>query len=133
MLHGFDDPTENSFIKNLQGTAKRWNNNPVVKKDPVRTQVLVDLCTIYKDSSDLLVVRDLAMILIGFSGFLRFDQLSNLICRDIKIFDDYLKIFISQNKTDQYRHGNELLISRGYLFLKILVCRFACYALQPHL
>jgi hypothetical protein len=116
MLHGFDDPTENSFIKNLQGTAKRWNNNPVVKKDPVRTQVLVDLCTIYKDSSDLLVVRDLAMILIGFSGFLRFDQLSNLICRDIKNFDDYLKIFISQNKTDQYRHGNELLISRGNIY-----------------
>ena len=113
VLHGFDDPTENSFIKNLQGTAKIWNNNPVVKKDPVSTQVLVDLCTIYKDSSDLLVVRDLAMILIGFSRFLRFDQLSNLICRDIKIFDDYLKIFISQSKTDQYRHGNELLISRG--------------------
>jgi hypothetical protein len=65
VLHGFDDPTENSFIKNLQGTAKIWNNNPVVKKDPVSTQVLVDLCTIYKDSSDLLVVRDLAMILIG--------------------------------------------------------------------
>ena len=113
MLHGFDDPTENSFIKNLQGTAKRLNNNPVVKKDPVSTQMLVDLCTIYKDSSDLFVVRDLAMILIGFSGFLRFDELSNLKCRDITIFDYYLKILIPLSKTDQYRHDNELLISRG--------------------
>lgn len=86
------------------------NNNPVVKKDPVSSQMLVDLFTIYRNSSDLLVVRDFVMILIGFSRFLPFDELSNLKCSDIKNVDDYIKIVIPHSKTDQYIHGNGLLI-----------------------
>ena len=43
------------------------------------------LCARYSASNELLEVRDLCMILLGFSGFLRFDELSSLRCNDISI------------------------------------------------
>ena len=41
-------------------------------------------------SSDILDIRDLCMILIGYSGFLRYDELSKLKCCNVKIFDTVL-------------------------------------------
>ncbi|VDI65147.1 Hypothetical predicted protein [Mytilus galloprovincialis] len=112
-LNGYIDPTSNSFIKFLLESCKRRNGKPVVKKDPVDNIMLRELCSIYQDSSDLLVIRDLTMILIAYAGFLRFDELSSLTCRDIKIYEEYMSIFLSHSKTDQYRQGNEILISKG--------------------
>ena len=48
------------------------------------------------------------MIVIAYSGFLRFDDISNLKCKDIQIFDEYLKIFIANSKTYKYRQGNDI-------------------------
>ena len=40
----------------------------------------------FSEKSDLLILRDLSMILIGFAGFLRFDDLVELRCSDILSF-----------------------------------------------
>lgn len=112
-LNGYTDPTDNSFVKSLLESAKRLNAKSVVKKDPVNSEMLIELCSLYAGSFDLLILRDLCMILIAYSGFLRFDEISNLRCKDVQFYDDHIKIFISKSKTDQYRHGNEILISTG--------------------
>ena len=44
---------------------------------------------------------------------MRFDELSSLCFNDVLIRDDYLVICIRKSKTDQYRQGNEVLISKG--------------------
>jgi hypothetical protein len=64
-------------------------------------------------NNDLLVVRDLATILLSFAGFLRFDEVSSLLCSDVKIECEYLFLFIRKSKTNQYRNGNEVLIAKG--------------------
>lgn len=112
-LNGYIDPTNNAFVKLLLESVKRLNGKPTVKKDPVNNDILIELCSMYKDNDDLLVIRDLTMILIAYSAFLRFDELSNLKCKDVKMFDDYLIIHINSSKTDQYRKGNEIYISKG--------------------
>lgn len=38
------------------------------------------------------------MILIGFAGFLRFDELSSLKCKDVIVEQNYLQIFIENAK-----------------------------------
>ncbi|XP_063419419.1 uncharacterized protein LOC134702445 [Mytilus trossulus] len=42
-INGFNDPTENSFVKYLLESAKRRNERPVNKKDPVNNDMLIDL------------------------------------------------------------------------------------------
>lgn len=112
-LNGYVDPTDNSFVKSLLESSKRINGKPVHKKDPVNSQMLIDLCNMFENSKDLMVIRDLTMILFGYAGFLRFDELSSLCFRDVKIFEDHISIFIANSKTDQYRQGNEILVSKG--------------------
>ena len=52
------------------------------------------------------------MIIIGFAGFLRFDELVKLRCSDINFKEEYLSIQIRKSKTDVYRSGNAILVSK---------------------
>ncbi|XP_068241428.1 integrase/recombinase xerD homolog [Palaemon carinicauda] len=110
---GYADPTQNSFVKSLQESAKRLTGRPVRRKDPIDSHMLQNLCDLYSDSRDVLVLRNLAMILIGFAGFLRFDESSSLKCKDFIVEKNYLRISIEKCKNDQYREGNEVLIAKG--------------------
>ena len=91
-MNSFSDPTEDSFIQSLQGSAKRLNGKPVNKKDHVTSHMIIELCSEFKDSDDLMIVRDLAMIVLSFAGFLRFDELSSLKCNDVTVHDHILKL-----------------------------------------
>lgn len=55
----------------------------VCRKDFVDCQMLQILCDLYIDIMDVFMFRNLVMILIGFVGFLRFDELSFLKCKDV--------------------------------------------------
>lgn len=117
------DPTSNTFVKNLLESAKRTAKNPVNKKDPVSKDILIDLCSMYQYSNDLTVVRDLVMILLSFSAFLRFSELSQLKCNDVTIKEGYLVLKIRKSKTDQYRAGDEVLVSKG----QSLACPYSMF------
>lgn len=112
-INGYSDPTKNCFVQNLIETSKRIARKPKMRKDCVSSDMVKELCELYKHSNDLLLVRDLAMIVIAFSGFLRFDELSSLRICDVSFHDSFLKLFIRKSKTDQYRMGNEVVISKG--------------------
>ena len=58
-ISGHMDPTENSFVKSLQESSKRLTWKPVKRKDPVDSETLQTLCETYKDSTNLLVLRNL--------------------------------------------------------------------------
>ena len=72
------DPTENGFVKGLLDSAKRMRSQPIKRKDVVNTEMLISLCDQYINNTNLSDIRDLAMILIGYAGLLRFDEISNL-------------------------------------------------------
>lgn len=112
-MRNLHDPTDNLFVKNLLEASKRLLTKPKTRKDIVTTDNLIMLCDKYIQSDDILVLRDLAMILIAFAGFLRFDELSSLRCNDVIFHDSHISIRIRKSKTDQYRHGDRIVISKG--------------------
>ena len=66
---GLFDPTANEFTSALLGSARRTAHKPVAKKFPVTSEMLINLCTIHARSLDLLIIRDLAMVLLSFADF----------------------------------------------------------------
>ena len=112
-INNYVDPTENGFVKGLLDTAKRIRSQPVKRKDVVNTEMLISLCDQYIGCTHLGDIRDLAMIMLGYSGFLRFDEISNLHSKDIQFEEDHLVITIRKSKTDQCRAGNKVYISKG--------------------
>lgn len=111
-LHGYIDPTNHPFVKNMLETVKRKQTKNIQKKDHVTSDMLVELCRKYEYSSDLLTIRDLTMTVFMFIGFMRFDEMSSLRCNDVIIEIDHLKIKIAKAKNDQYRKGNEVLLAK---------------------
>lgn len=112
-VRGLSDPTDNHFVSTLFESAKRQNSRPVIKKDIVTSEQIISLCKKYDGTKDVLILRDLSMIVLCFSGFLRFDEVSSLKCADITFEENFLSLYISKSKTDQYRQGNKVLISEG--------------------
>ena len=111
-LRGLSDPTVHSYVKCLLETSKRCNTLPKVKKECVSASDIKGLFELYKDSKDPIVVRDLAMIILCFSVFLRYDEVSHLCCKDILFHEDHVQIKITQSKTDQYRKGDTIVLSK---------------------
>ena len=126
-VHGMcnkSDPTNNSYVVSLQESVKRAVRPLKQKKDPVSIEMFLELCNMHLGNNDLLVVRDLTMILLSFAGFfLRFDEVSSLLCSDVKIECEYLFLFIRKSKTGQYRNGNEVLIAKG----ETIACPFSMF------
>ena len=112
-INDYEDPTVNPTVSMLVESAKRLNSKPVVKKDIISTEHLVNSCDLYADSQDVIVLRDLTMILLGFSGFLRFNEIVDLRCCDMQFRSDHVALNIKKSKTDVYRSGKEVLISSG--------------------
>ncbi|XP_060572473.1 integrase/recombinase xerD homolog [Ruditapes philippinarum] len=112
-INDFADPTEDVIVKSMLECAKRTNSRPRTKKDIISSDHLKELCNMFSDSSDVIVLRDLTMIFLSYAGFLRFDEVSNLRRNDISIKSEYLSLSIKKSKTDIYRGDKEVLISRG--------------------
>ena len=119
-INNLSDPTENSFVKNLLEAAKRLRSTPVKKKKTIDTELLQELCELDKDIIDVADLRDLTMILLGYSVFLRFSELSDLKCSDVKFEDSHFVLHIRKSKTDIYREGKGICISNG----STLACPF---------
>ena len=69
-------PPKNSFVVSVLEASKRVAPKTTQKKEPISTDTLIELCNMYKDSNDLLIIRDLTMMLLSFAGLLRYDEVS---------------------------------------------------------
>ncbi|XP_072174554.1 integrase/recombinase xerD homolog [Diadema setosum] len=133
-MRGLEDPTTNNFVLNLIKAAKRKNYKRVSKKDILSNEQLVRLCDNHSDTHDILVLRDLAFIVLCFSGFFRFDEARSLKCNDITFHDNYMSVYVSKSKTDQFRKGDEVVISKGLTNacpMRILKRYMECAKIDP--
>lgn len=112
-INGLRDPTTNTFVTSILESSKRVAPKKTDKKEPVSTETLINICETFKNSLDLLIVRDLCMMLLSFSGFLRYDEVSSLRFSDVVVHESHLVLHIQKSKTDQYRQSSEVLISKG--------------------
>ena len=108
----FPDPTLHVHVLSLLETSKRTARKPRNKKDHVSADVINKLFSLYGSSNDPIIVRDLSMIIIYYCCFLRFNELSNIKCSDVKFFEDHLSVNSRKSKTDQYRLGNQVVCSK---------------------
>ena len=119
-IYGLTDPTTNSIVQNLLLAAKRILSYPTNKKDVIDSIVLLNLCTLFENELTLVDLRDLSMILLCYAGFLRFSEMNSLLCSDVCFKDDHIILKIRKSKTDIFRQGKEVLISKG----KTLACPY---------
>ena len=110
---GLDSPTENSLVKLAYEGALRLCGGSVNKKDALPIDIVKDVVDAYRLGPDnLLHMRTIVVILLGFSGFFRISELLSVTLKYVNILDDHLQIFLNVSKCDQHRQGNEVIIAR---------------------
>lgn len=81
-MNGLADPTD--IVVNMMRSAKKFISRPTITNDCLISDNVVALCDLFRKLDDLIVLRDLTTIVIGFfSSFLRYVEISSLKCNDI--------------------------------------------------
>lgn len=114
-LAGFSNsnPCGSFVVKSVREAAHRILGHSVSKKEPITSDILNQMVSRYLGhNSNTMNLRNVAMCLIAYAGFLRFSELSNIKRSDLVFHEDFLSIFIETSKTDIYREGKSCLIAK---------------------
>jgi len=107
-----DNPLDSPVCVNLLESAKRCKA-PVKKKSPVSADMIKEIVGKYgSPSANLKDLRLVCICTLGFAGFFRYDELSNILPCHLEFFPEYLKVFVPRAKNDVYREGNYVYINR---------------------
>ena len=86
--------------------GKRLFSRSFRKKEPVSPDTLAH------SNSNLKDLRTALLFALGFYGLFRINELPDLQFSDVTVHNDYLEILLKCSKTDQYREGNKVFISK---------------------
>ena len=104
-----EDTTLHPLIRNVVAGSKRILAHQT-KKEPITPEILQVLVEKFNVEGALLEdVCTLTICILGYSAFLRFDELSKI---NISIFSAHMEIFLESSKTDQYRDGSRIVVAR---------------------
>ena len=100
------DTKHPSIIENIMGIKRRKGSNQKGKK-PLLINNLKDIINVIDEqkSEEIKKIRDRSIILIGFSGGFRRNEIVSLDCDDLDFVPEGLKINIKRSKTDQFGEG----------------------------
>ena len=111
---GLEDPTESFLCVNILEAAKRLCKEPAQRKEPITTESIQKVYTLIgRDTANLLDLRNYVIIVLGFAGFLRFNEIANIRRSNVEFFTTFMKIFITESKTDVYRDGKWSYIAKS--------------------
>ena len=110
---GLPDPTQTELPKMIKEASTRVLGQGDNKKLPVSSNILSEIVKKYSSNSECISdLRLVNMCVVAFTGFLRFDELSRIRYCDLTFKPSHMEIFIETSKTDKYRKGNRVFISR---------------------
>ena len=95
------------IIENLMGIKRRKGSNQKGKK-PLLINILKKLINVIDEQKreKIKILRDRSLILIGFSGGFRRNEIVSLDYEDLDFVSEGLKINIKRSKTDQFGEGS---------------------------
>ena len=97
---GLSDPGEADIVRSLVEASKRKLNRPIKKKEQFTVDLMKLLFLIFDTVNRILKqLRLLVVCALSYTGFLRYDELSN-----ITFHEEYVDIFLEKSKTDCYKH-----------------------------
>ena len=107
------DPTSHDIVKRIKESAMRVLGTGNNVKSPISTLNLVRLCNKFSSpGANLKDLRIASICLLAFTGFLRYDEFSKILVTDVKFFDSHLTVFVEKSKTDVYRDGVQIYVSK---------------------
>ena len=113
-LAGIEDcPTSHPLVKSSLEGAKRILARPVQPQEPLQLDTVEKIAEHYASSNSLAAIRFLFILLVGFAGFFRLNEIQNMQLKDVQIFAERMSVRVPKRKNDQYREGHSFLLVRS--------------------
>ena len=114
-LGNYHNPAHSTCVQTLLEGAKRACKVAPRQKLPIQMEMiekmLYDVGT-KGNNLNLLELRDITYILLGYAGFLRYDEASSIRRSRLHIFYDWIQLDIPKSKTDPLAKGTNIIIAR---------------------
>ena len=108
-----DPPTDNPFVQLVFEGCQCLCQSEATKKEPITSEMIQSLVNKSGGkNASLPDLRFLLTCLLGFSGFLRKEELLSIKIKYLRISESHLEILVPKSKTDQHRKGHIAYISR---------------------
>ena len=118
-LHGFmpglnalNDPANDRFLSKIVESCNRNFAKMKQRKEPLSPEMIKILIESVPKNATLTQLRDCLIPVLSFSLLLRHDEASHLNCNHFSEEDQGLKILIPSSKTDSFRQGKFVFLSR---------------------
>ena len=113
-LYRLPDPTIRSLPTNMLEAIKRLDVHHVNRKEPLTPVIFRKLhYELTMRSGSLEDVRTMVFVVLGFCGFLRYNEIVNVRKGDIVLEEGFVRVFVEKSKTDIYRDGRWVYIATG--------------------
>lgn len=113
-LAGLRSPASNLLVQKTLQSLKRIWAWPVQKRKPLPAEILADMVKDFLANPMLTNMRITTFSLLAFAGFMKFDEAIRVRACEVEITPIMAKIAIPCSKTDPFRQGKEVLISRTH-------------------
>ena len=108
---GRDSAADDIMVKQLVESARRILSKPRKPKEPLMPYEVKQMVS-YLRKGDLQKLQIACMLALGFSGFMRWDDLSNIYVDWIEVLPTHGDIFLYKRKNDQFRQGSWVKLAR---------------------
>ena len=108
-----ESPTDHPLVKMTLDGAKRSLSKPIKPKEPLPLSLIQDIALRFSSDNALSVIRFLFILLVGYAGFLRADEILKMKVCDVKIHADHMLVSVPERKNDPYRQGHIIPVIRS--------------------
>ena len=113
-LAGRESPTIHPLVKDVVEGARRKLARPVQPKQPLTHDSIADITlNLNSASASLADIRFLFILLDGYAGVFRIDEVLSIRVRDVSIFEDFMKVYPIKCKNGHDKDGHVSVIARS--------------------
>jgi site-specific recombinase XerD len=111
LLRNLPTPTDDPAVRKIWRTIRKEKSVAPTRKSPTLTSHIRKM--VARLPTDLMGLRDRALLLIGFAGAMRRSELTRLNVSDLEFGEEGVAILICKSKTDQLGNGRKIGIPFG--------------------
>jgi len=115
-MAGLDDVTSHSFVQAVRSCAQRsLSSGGQFRTAPLSLYLCIITVSflLQPSQSTLLTLQIATLIMVCFSGFLRYDCACQIFADKFRFYSYHMEIFLAKRKNDQFRSGSVVCIARG--------------------
>ena len=111
-----EDPSSHPLVKQVCDASKRLLARHVMKNKPLSASHVTSIVKKFAQPGALLTdLQAVLLIVLGFSGFLRWNDLAGLRVEHLSFYLTHLQIYLPKRKNDQFFAGQHIHIARSGL------------------